>query len=233
MSHTPDWLPQNHEALISQANQTYDYIKEDPQRSRMGFDPATPQGIWFNEVFIPSFAAFGNAISEWRDPATRTRAHTAAMMTARKKFVPLYRKLYTGWLKSNPLVTDEDLVYMGLPRRSSGSRKPSALPLSWPVGFADTSTLRHITIAFGDSSAPHKKARPSGVHGAEIRWTVFDAPQVARLEDLVYSSFDTHTPFRLDFKEEERGKVFCFTMRWENTRGGKGPFGPIQEVFIP
>jgi hypothetical protein len=233
MAYNPDWLPQNHEALGQQANQTYDYIQTDPQRTRMGFGDNTLQKKWFEDVFKPPFAAFGHVLADWRDPSTRTKALSAALMDARRNFVTVYRELYRGWLKNNPLVTDEDLVLMGLPKRNAGGRKPPPVPETWPVAIANTATTRRVVVAYRDSSLPHRKAKPAGVHGAEIRWMVADAPQSVRLEDLVYVTFDTRTPFILDFHEEERGKRLYFALRWENSRGVKGPFSPIQNANIP
>jgi hypothetical protein len=199
----------------------------------MGFASTTPQGKWFIDVFRPALAAFTNALADWRDEPMRTTTITAVMLETEKKFIPIYRELYNGWLRSNPLVTDEDLVFMGLPKHMSNERRPAPIPTTWPAAFPNTATQRRIKIDFDDSSGPRKKAKPAGTHGAEIRWAIFDGPQEVTLEELIHSSFDTRTPFFLDFKEEERGKVFYFTMRWENTRGEKGPFSPIQEAIIP
>jgi hypothetical protein len=53
------------------------------------------------------------------------------------------------------------------------------------------------------------------------------------INDLTNSSFDTHTPLTLEFADEDRGKVLYFALRWENTRGEKGPFGAIMNAIIP
>ncbi|MDR2815108.1 MAG: hypothetical protein LBB62_00165 [Proteiniphilum sp.] len=233
MTRIPDWLQRNHEALGKQASLTYDYISADPQRTRMGFGDDTPLGKWLEDVFQPAFDAFLNVLADWRDPAMRTRALTAALYEAERNFVPLYRELYMGWLKNNPLVTNEDLVFMGLPKHSDGERSPAPVPDTWPAAIVNTATLRRIVIAYSDSLSSHKRAKPAGVHGAEICWTVVEAPQSVRLDELVHSTFDTRTPFVFDFEEEERGRMFYFALRWENTRGAKGPFSPIHNAIIP
>lgn len=212
---------------------TFSYINEEPQRTRMGFAPDTLQGKWFDTVFTPPYAVFERTLADWRDPSMRTQALTAALMDAEENFVPVYRELYTGWLKKNPLVTNEDLVIMGLPKRNTEGRQPAPVPFTWPLSLANTATPRRVRIDFGDSSFPHKRAKPAGVHGAEIRWTAIGASRVVGLKDLVHSAFDTRTPFVLDFEEEERGHMLYFALRWENNRGEKGPFSPIQKAVIP
>jgi hypothetical protein len=52
-------------------------------------------------------------------------------------------------------------------------------------------------------------------------------------EQLVQSSFHTRSPFTLEFHGAERGKTVYFALRWENTRGEKGPFGPVQSAIVP
>ncbi|MDR2622439.1 MAG: hypothetical protein LBC48_07665 [Dysgonamonadaceae bacterium] len=105
-----DWLPKNHEALYNQSTQTMDYLTASANLTRMGFGADTPQGEWLVNTFDVAYTA-------WANPAERTTAKTAALTSAEEAFNPLYRQLYTGFLKVSPLVTDSDLVSMGLPLR--------------------------------------------------------------------------------------------------------------------
>ncbi|MDR1273488.1 MAG: hypothetical protein LBK12_02965, partial [Odoribacteraceae bacterium] len=66
----------------------------------------------------------------------------------------------------------------------------------------------------------------------EIRWAISETP-VVNVDDLTHSAFDTRTPFNLEFRGEERGKAVYFCLRWENTRGEKGPWSEIQSAIIP
>jgi hypothetical protein len=45
--------------------------------------------------------------------------------------------------------------------------------------------------------------------------------------------FDTNSPLDIEFTEEDRGKVVWFAVRWENTRGEKGPWSEIYFAIIP
>ncbi|AHF94767.1 hypothetical protein OPIT5_26275 [Opitutaceae bacterium TAV5] len=53
------------------------------------------------------------------------------------------------------------------------------------------------------------------------------------LNDLTRSGFDTRSPFTLNFDENQRGKTVYFALRWENTRGDKGPWSPITHAVVP
>ena len=86
-------------------------------------------------------------------------------------------------------------------------------------------------MSFFDS-ANEARAKPAGQHGAEILWAILDAPP-AHLGDLVHSAFDTHSPYTLSFDESERGKTVYFALCWENTRGEKGPYSPIESAIVP
>ncbi|MDR0668043.1 MAG: hypothetical protein LBF90_05435, partial [Prevotellaceae bacterium] len=88
-----------------------------------------------------------------------------------------------------------------------------------------------VIIHFRDAGSD-RKAKPHGVHGAEIAWGLLDA----RPEDpteLPHSSFDTHSPFTLDFEGHDRHKTLYFALRWENTIGEKGPWNDIEETVVP
>jgi hypothetical protein len=170
------------------------------------------------------------AYSKWLDPATRSKLIIDSFIDAEKVFKEAYRQLYMGYLKNNPNVTDTDLEAMGLPKRTS-RRKPSPVPTTFPDAVLDTSMPRRIIIHFHDEGKI-TRAKPKGVHGAEIKWVVSDIP-VKDIRKLVNSSFDTCSPFTLEFNDDERGMHLYLALRWENTRGEKGPFGEIITAIIP
>jgi hypothetical protein len=226
-------MKHNHEALLMQAMQTRGYIEVPQNRERMGFLTVSPQGKWFDTVFCPSLERLDDAVGGWRDPATRTKTKTAAMQSAERDFQPLYRQLYMAFLRVSPLVTNEDLVAMGLPERRSGGYTPVQAPSTFPVCQPDSSTVRRIVLHFRDNGGDHRRPKPHGVHGAEICWLVSDTAQTFTLDDLTATSICTRSPAVFDFKEQQRGKYFYYVMRWENRRGAKGPFGLIGHTVIP
>jgi hypothetical protein len=231
------WMSRNHEKLHKQAEMTVEYLLKGTNRVRMGLSNtdtlSTPQGKWYDGEFSPKYNAYHLVFEEWEFPPTRTPILNERLRLAEAPFREVYRKLYIGLFKESPLVTDDDLLAMGLPTRHSGGNTPAPVPASHPAAEIDSSELRRLSIHFYEDRGAHRKAKPRGVHGAEIRWTVRDTSGEVHLKDLIHSSFDTHTPVIFDFEDEQRGKVFYFALRWENTRGDKGPFGPVENAIIP
>ncbi|MDR1865339.1 MAG: hypothetical protein LBR08_07185 [Bacteroidales bacterium] len=95
----------------------------------------------------------------------------------------------------------------------------------------DSSIIRRLLLYFRDYGS-EKRGKPYGIHGAEVRWGIRDAPP-ADVDDLIRSEFATKSPYVLEFKESDRGKTVYLCTRWENNRGVKGPFGEITSAIIP
>jgi hypothetical protein len=204
----------------------------DTNRSRFGMGNTTPQGKWYTETFTPRLTDFTQAFKDWLDPEQRTHAKTRLLTNAEKTFMPEYRQLY-NLLKSNPLVTDNDLEAAGFPARPTGEQTTSKPPKTHPEAKVVLPEPAVVEIHFLDEHRDGKsKAKPKGVHGAEIRWAILDAAP-EDWEQLIHSVFDTHTPIRLSFSGYERGKTLYFALRWENNIGEKGPWSPIQSAIIP
>lgn len=227
MGSSIDWLPRNHEKLYNQANATVNYLTADVLE-RIGFAGTTY--VWYNTEFIPKHGIFNAAFEDWQNPALRTPAKTTALVSSERAFVPLYRSLY-GFLKGNPLVTDEDLVTMGLPKRPSGGKTPPAPPTDVIDATTDTSRPGILGINFR-SKNEKGIAKPKNVRGAEIVHAILDTPPTD-WSQLIHSTFDTRTPSQLVFSGEQRGKTVYFALRWENNVGEKGPWSEIYSAIIP
>jgi len=226
-----DWMAREHTALHDQAQRTWNYASTTDNATRMGMGPDTPLGLWMQNTFYPVLDQWMMAYQRWVDPVNRTPAQIGDLRATEEQFKPLYRELYTGFLKNNPLVTDYDLIEMSLPTRSSGGNTPAPTPTTAPEATVVLPMSRVVEIHFQDAGS-ERKAKPAGVHGAEIAWAILPAAP-AKQEELNNSSFDTHTPFRLEFDIDQCGQHVYFTLRWENTRGEKGPWSPIYTTVIP
>ncbi|MDR3133992.1 MAG: hypothetical protein LBU42_08255 [Prevotellaceae bacterium] len=227
-----DWLPDNHSAIYMMVVLTWNFILAPGNRARMGFAADTPLGIWFDTVFSPAFTTYNSLYAVWNNESTRTKLIDADFREAEVALKALYRHLYKGFLKDNPLVTNSDLIAMGLPERSSGGGGKHPVPTSTVV--VDKVVLPSpgvVDIHFRDSGSD-KKAKPFGVHGAELVFAVSDTP-ITDHNDLLNSRIDTSTPFHLTFSDSQRGKTCYFSLRWENTTGEKGPWNTIENVIIP
>ena len=163
--------------------------------------------------------------------ATRTQSSILAKNNAIEALKEAVRKFVREYLAFNHLVTDEDRTNMGLPVYKKG-HTPVPVPATYPVFTIDSSIIRTLKIFFRDAMDEARRGKPFGVHGAEIRWSISDAP-IVNPDDLPHSAFDTRSPFVLEFSGEQRGLTVWFCLRWENTRGEKGPWGEIVSAIIP
>jgi hypothetical protein len=131
----------------------------------------------------------------------------------------------------NHEVTDTDRDGLGIPIHKT-TRTPAPVATEAPESDIDTSVIRRLIIHFFEKGNRHKKAKPAGQHCVEIAWTLSDTP-VTRWDELIHSNVDTNSPFTLVFENDQRGKTVYFAIRWENTRGGKGPWSEITSAIIP
>jgi hypothetical protein len=184
---------------------------------------------WFEEHIVPAKEDWVSAWENYQDPTQRTPLITFLKNEKRKVYEKLLRIL-VQMLESSPLVTDDDRRSMGIVIRDT-THTPVKPPKTYPEFTVDSSMIRCLMILFWDFGST-SKAKPHGVHGAEIRWAILDQPPVL-VEELVHSNFDTRSPFELAFEENERGKTVYFCLRWENTRGEKGPWSEIVMAVIP
>jgi hypothetical protein len=173
---------------------------------------------------------FETALNTAETPSTHTVVTVQAKNTARKAVESKTRIVLKGYVTYNPAVTDADRDAMGLPIHKT-SRTPVPVPVTIPEAEIMLPSPGVVEIHFRDAESEHK-AKPTGVHGAEIAWAILDMP-TTDWKQLTHSSFDTHTPLRLSFEGADRGKTLYYALRWENTRGEKGPWSEIYHAIIP
>jgi hypothetical protein len=184
---------------------------------------------WIDNDLMPAVEQWQAAWADYQNPNTRTPLITFVKRKKRTALEVLLGQLIRI-LQSNPRVTEDDLRAMGIAIRPDHPT-PVGVPTTFPECEVDTSLLRHLILHFRDSGS-ESRGKPAGVHGAEIGWGIMEnAPESISL--LPHSSFDTHTPFELEFEEFERGKKVWFALRWENTKGEKGPWSEIFNAVIP
>ena len=174
-------------------------------------------------------AEFETRYKTAENPATRTKAAITTKTDARKKFETTLRTTIKAYVTYNPKVTDENRINMGLPIHKT-SRTPVAVPATYPEHTVETA-LRQIVIHFRDAGK-ERKAKPTGVGGALIRWDILDTPPTKAVE-LLNSALDTASPYTLRFTENQRGSRVYFALAWQNTKGEVGPWSEIGMAIVP
>ncbi|MDR0413322.1 MAG: hypothetical protein LBH61_05945 [Dysgonamonadaceae bacterium] len=221
--HRADFIPRKDADLLQwTANFTVSLAKI---YERVGFPyPSYQKLVALRDDFKSKYA-----IAE--APETRTKATVRQKTEARTALVAALRQAASEYLTHNHLLSDSDRNNLGLPIHKK-DHQPSPVADTKPETDVDTSIIGRLTIHFFEVGRPHKKGKPAGQHGAEIAWVMSETP-VTEWTDLIHSQIDTNSPLTLEFKNSERGETIYFALRWENTRGEKGPWSEIESAIIP
>jgi hypothetical protein len=184
---------------------------------------------WYDDQIAPAKREWVTAWNDYLNLMQRTRLITFIKNEKRQTYERMLRILVQV-INCNPQITNEERCGMGIAVRDR-TGTPVKQPKSYPTFNVDSSMIRRLKIVFWDLDAT-SKAKPHEIHGAEICWAILDHPPLS-VDELIHSSFDTRSPFTLTFTESERGKAVYFCLRWENTRGEKGPWSEIVMAIIP
>ncbi|MDR0738468.1 MAG: hypothetical protein LBF39_05280, partial [Prevotellaceae bacterium] len=160
--------------------------------------------------------AYSTALAAAKNPATRTKAAVQLKNDTKKELENTLRQDIKEFLMFNRNVTDEDRDNLGLPIHDPKPTPVPVPPKEPELTFATPSpAVVEIHIRDKDEVG---KAKPYGVHGAEVKWLLAespDAPPPVDWDELLHSSFATRSPLRLTFNGHDRGKRLYFAARWE------------------
>jgi hypothetical protein len=224
------WFPASREARYLLITKTTAFMDAGDNRIRIGYGPGTPNGVWYDSVYVPKLTAYNQAYRTWANPATSTRIALDNLKDAEKSFFPLYRKFYAV-AKASPLVSGGDLEQMSFPLRHAGGRSPHPVDRIFidlivkPLGNLVLSAA-FVNRDTGSSVIPYY------LSGAVIYYAVSDTPAVNQNE-LPYARLATRSPLELIFNPEQRGKTVYLAARWQNGRGELGPWSEIVSAIIP
>ena len=160
---------------------------------------------------------------------TRTPADVRAKDDARADYEPKLRTFVAANLANNSKVSDSDRESMGL-HVKSGTRTPSAVPTTYPVGTIDFATRLQHSIYYTDS-ATGNQAKPKGVKACEV-WSKIggDAPKDA--SELAFVGDCSKNPFVVAYEGSQAGTTVVYWLRWINTRNKPGPWSsPISGMI--
>jgi hypothetical protein len=157
------------------------------------------------------------------DKAEKRRIRRVSEKTLRD-FINIY-------LRFHPDVTNADKENMGLhiPDTTRTTIEP---PKTEPIFHIVQLGPRILGIVFQDGER-RRGSKPENVEGARVHYGVFDTPP-ADQEELPASKWATRCPYRIEFRESDRGKRAYFSLRWEIRReNGEGPWSEIESELIP
>ncbi len=132
-------------------------------------------------------------------------------------------------LQASDTITNAQRGSLGITIPSS-SRTTTARPTSRPIAtITEMKPLMH-TLRFADEETPTRRAKPTGVMGAEIWVKIGEAP--TGTDDLTFLGLDTRTPYVSEFDDSNVGQTAYYRLRWVNTRGEQGPWSDLVSAPI-
>jgi hypothetical protein len=224
------WIPRSHQGIKECSVRLAANFGE--RRVRMSFGDKTPNGEWYDKETLPVIQTLTGCYAAWEDPATRTKLHIMELNEAEEAFLEHYVTLYE-MLNASPLVKDTDLEAMGFPARSDAERAKAPVADKAPAYQLEFLGSDRVRVFFYDADSVRQSGKPAGQHGVEIGWILLDEERKIFHQDFTHSSFDTRSPYTFDLEDVSAGKYLFFSLRWENTRGEKGPWSPVNCVRVP
>jgi len=140
-------------------------------------------------------------------------------------YVKALRAFIAQWLSHNPRVSNTERVRMGIPVKTD-AHTPASVPTTSPLGILDFSTRSQHTISFTDQETPQSKAKPEGIHGAEV-WSKLGAATV-----YAYLGMCTASPKTIVYDDADANVIATYRLRWVNMVGDEGPWSNVMSATI-
>jgi len=136
-------------------------------------------------------------------------------------------------VQTHPTVTDAQRAALGITVRDA-QPTPTGPPTTRPIVKVDFSKRLRHTLRYADESTPTRRARPSGVIGAEI-WIKVAAPgdpPPTGPAELTFLQLSTRTPATIELPGEAGGKTAHYMVRWLSTRSEPGPWSETASATV-
>ena len=173
------------------------------------------------------FLEYKNLFDIANNMSTRTTAAIAAKDTAKRLFVEALRNFLKEFIIYNSLVTDPDLILLGLtPHKTTHSRAKRAQTFPIPTKF-ENHAPGVLTIHAEDSEGKKLKR----TNHLMCCYAVLEHPP-QKMEELTKRVYSNTSVITLKFDMKELGKTVYFAFCWRNNRGEDGYWGNIQARMI-
>jgi hypothetical protein len=220
------YLPQNIAKLIEWGTRFFAYLSL--HMIRLKIDESLVSEV------AAKFAAMRDAYNIYNKPDTHSPMNRDLMMEKKKTFVLAAQSL-AQFLAHSPYLEPQDFDGLGINKPNPGPHPKHPRPKTSPkTRFEVGEEHGWIYLHFWDEMSDGSKAKPFGMQGAEIKSIVCKPGEEPKtVEELLNSDFATRTPHLFELTDQQSSMILCAALRWENTRGEKGPWSHIVTVVIP
>ena len=155
-----------------------------------------------------------------------------AKNVAKEKLIKALRSYIQGFVARNPNVTDEDKLAMRLPVYD---KEPT--PVGKPLGEAEAD-VKYLGKKVMQLYIKHVEGTPldeKADYGYKIYYGIYadSDTQPASGKDLHEHKFTRRKKEIFEFTPEDAKKTVYFCIRYENSKGETGPWGPMISATIP
>jgi hypothetical protein len=164
-------------------------------------------------------------------PVDRTPTMTAQLRADTNELTALMRNIKRRFIFSPPL-TDTDLLSLGLQPKDT---TPTAVGLPQGLVTASVKYLQERALELGYYHVENTPTDKRANYGIKTRYAVFP-PEVTAIENigqLTETAFTRQKKMTFKFGDADRRKVAWFRMRYENSKGEAGEWGPYVQAMIP
>jgi hypothetical protein len=213
-----DWLPSKDALLLPFATNASSKITASPTSYGLLVGDAT--------ALASAVTGYSSALATSSNPSTRTKTAVMNKNVAKAQLVALIRSIAKR-VQANPAVTAGQKTDLGLPVHST-TPTPVPTPSTVPeLGFGlVTMGTGIVTLKITDADVTNKRAKPTGVQGAEVYSFVGatgTTPLPTNLEDWRFEGLATRSTFDINYRPEDAGKTATIVARWYNAKGDVGP----------
>jgi len=216
-----DWLPTSGEAVFRMATNWVAYIPTISNRLTVPEDAMN--------VLTEKITAFGALFL--MPKSARTPAMNADLSVARKELKTVMRDVKRRYFFSPPL-TDGDIISLGLKLKDT-----TPTPVGDPQGqaTADVAYLGGQVLQLNIKHVAGTPPDPRANYGYKIYYGAFadNDPQPASGEDLYKHRFTRQKKVSFKFNPTDVKKTAFFCIRYENSKGVAGVWGPMIAAVIP
>ena len=174
---------------------------------------------------------FSSKVEKCKSP-TRSPLDIQAKNMVKKAVEKDFRTYIQGFIAKNPLVTDEDRKMMKITIYDT-----IPTPVGNPVGLV-TATIKYVNEGALELNIKHVEGSPTDKranYGVKIRYAVapIDAPPLTEPAQMTDSRFTRRKKELFTYEKKDAKKMAYFCLRYENSKGKPGQWGPVISAVIP
>ena len=187
---------------------------------------------------LPAPQSLKDALTEYKaklklsNNPNRGLVDVKAKNVAKKALIKEFRPYFQGFIARNPFVTEEDRVALHLPMRDT-TPTPVLDPKGFPTVKITLTRSGQLTVNIIHDDAEQED--PRSYYGCRIYYGVYEPGETppSTGKDLRLSMFSRKKKELIIFEPEDSGKIAWFSIRYENSKGKAGPWGPLVSAMIP